>query len=247
MALPTLAKTWDFSQINQIIGATGNAQTTRRNLMLAIHNSLKAAGMVVDHSCSSTAAGAPGDGVDRWVAASDIVWATGAGVRSWMVYSNPAFGANYRLLLHCFKTTGGTLEIVIDASFSTHASGYSGGTTTAGPTATNSVSLRNGVQGTTGAWDQAAGADFSSVLHVMFSTDGECIRLFICQANFVTAFWLFDLAIPCHSGWTPPIVNMIVGAGSAAHISTYAVRSGGDRPKNHIGDITRQNLESRPA
>lgn len=90
-----------------------------------------------DYSCDGVTAGTPGDGVDRWGAAgafdaTKLIRSSGAVAHSWMVLKSPiGLGPFYMLL-----DWSASVDYQMIITFSKNA--FTGGTTTAAPTATNS-------------------------------------------------------------------------------------------------------------
>lgn len=92
-----------------------------------------------DHSCDGTTAGTPADGVDRWggtFTPANIVRASTGGAHSWIVLRNVTSGLY--LCIDC-NDPNANLRIAVSKT------SFSGGTTTAGPTATGEF-----LMGTTG-------------------------------------------------------------------------------------------------
>ncbi len=190
MTLPSLTKTWQFVP-NYAIAATGTALGTNRTILKTIKDFLTtdaaewvdnaniattAANLwTVRYSCDSVVAGSAGDGVDRWDAITDLVWANAASAHSWIVLRNTAIGSTAELLISCEGSSGSGHVLTIAISPS---AGFTGGTTTARPTATDeAVTLNNA------AWGGVGTSDTSVKVHVVKSTDGECWRVFACNGG----------------------------------------------------------------
>lgn len=229
MALPSLAKSYQF-KVNQAFPALGTALADNRALLLGIRDGLKGVGSWTDgagspfsptnvwttrYSCDSVAAGSAGDGVDRWVSASNLVWNNAGSAHSWYVLRQTAIATNYELLisLEGAAANGVLITVVVSPS-----AAFTGGTTTARPTATDEIVLLNNAQ-----WNNLTG-DLSAVLHVESSTDGQVTRVWIYQNNVVVAFWAFEKPQLPVSSWSNPSIAMILGnvAPTLANINSAA-------------------------
>lgn len=210
MSLPSLIKTWQFN-VNQSLPTTGVALTTQRTGLLAVKNSLKGSGVWTDstgtpttvsspwtirYSCNSSVAGTAGDGVDRWSVITDLVWATEGSAHSWIVLRNTNIASNFELLISCSSGSASNAIIAISPS-----AGFSGGTTTARPTATDEIVTINGAGwGITG--------DNAGKLHVMISSDGQCTRLIMHSSNSPIMCWIIDKPQVAVSGWSNPSATL---------------------------------------
>lgn len=195
MTAPTPVKTWQIVP-NILVSGGSDEHIHAQNVMFAIHSSLLGFGSnpwLVNYSCDSSVAGSAGDAVDRWVAATNIVWSTGA--HSWIVYDLPG-GA--QLLISMIYSTSNCE----DAHMRVSPSGaFTGGTTTVDPTATDEqvvIVTTTGIttekwwsgQGTSSSFD-----DTDKRIHVWHSTDGLLTRVAIYRADNCLAFWEFgDMA-----------------------------------------------------
>lgn len=205
MSLPTLAKTWQFN-INQTIAATGTIAGTNSALLLALKNSLTGFGSnpaTVDHSRGSSTAGTPGDGVDRWSSASDVIFASAGTSHSWIVLKFAGVASNFQLLISASSEGNGAYSSGnwTVSMFVSRSAGFSGGTTTARPTATDEQEL--GRYGSAAKWNASASiADATHRLHVMMSTDGASARAFFCASGKVWSAFLLETLSPTDT-WSP--------------------------------------------
>lgn len=216
MPVPSLAKTWQFN-VNQAFVALGSALAdNRRILRLHIKDALVGMALLpwtVRYSCDSVTAGTAGDAVDRWDSDADLVWANAGSAHSWIVLRQTGVGATFELLisLENSSASGNTLTLVVSPS-----AAFTGGTTTARPTATD-----EDVRLSSATWGGVASSDQNAKVHVMVSTDGQCSRVIVCTAGFAQTFWLFDKAQNPVTGWTAPSVAIALGA-SGSTVLTYA-------------------------
>lgn len=190
MALPTLEKTWQYD-VNQDLATSGVLATDQRALMFAIKDALVSFGVqpwTVVSSSDSSSAGAS----DYWVDAADLVFAGPGVAHSWIVLKQTGLGTNVQLCIDLINQYDYSVATVI---LSPNA-GFTGGSTTARPTATDEVTVLSSA-----AWTGlAAAADVK--LHVMQSDDGQCTRVVICSQSACRGLWILDkladssLAIP---------------------------------------------------
>ncbi len=231
MTLPSLTKTWQFVP-NYAVASTGTALGTNRTIIKAFKDFIttdaaewvdntNAATTVsnlwtVRYSCDSVAAGVADDGVDRWDAITDLVWANAGSAHSWIVLRNTAIGASADLLISCESASGNGANITIAISPS---AGFTGGTTTARPTATDEIVVINNA-----AWGGVANTDASVKLHMMKSTDGECWRIFCCNTGQANTSWIFGKTIAFNaSAWTNRLVMYAQGSTAGVNTLTNAL------------------------
>lgn len=211
MGLPTLSKTWQFNVNNQVT-AQGSAIATNRKLLRGIKTALIGFGTLpwaVRYSCDSVAAGSAGDAVDRWDADTDLVWNTSGSAHSWIVLRQTGVSSTFELLISCeaASASGSNVTLVVSTS------AFSGGSTTARPTATDEVVLLSG------QWNSSF--DVAARYSVWQSTDGECTRVVVSQSSTTWGVWLIEKPANPSSSWTTPYVAMALYANTAATINTY--------------------------
>jgi len=205
MTLPTVTKTWIFN-VNNAQAAQGSVQLCNQVLMLALVNALIASGKwAVYYSCNSTAAGTPGDGVNRWAGAANLVWNSAGSAHSWMVLKNTSLAAgNYQLLLDLFDPS----NFYLTARYSNNA-GFTGGSTTAAPTATDQASLVVGA-----GWGQLT-VNAALRWSVEVSTDGQCTRVICASQGVARSLWLIEQLGSPETGITYPTAGYIAAAAGA--------------------------------
>lgn len=225
MPLPAFIRTWQF-QVSQVIAASGVALTTGRNLMLAAKNSMLGAGawtdaanaatastnnFAVDYSCDGVTAGAAGDGVDRWAINTDLDWAVSGSAHSWTVLKQTALA-------------GGTLYVCVDlnsasvnqASVVISRAGFTGGTTTNRPTATDEVVVLSVAN-----WGMSS-ADAAQNLSVEKSADGKATRLIFVRGGWAVGLWFFEEP-STGLAWTQPLFAYAFGTSTTAPASSQFV------------------------
>lgn len=203
MSLPTLVKTWLGSYNNQIT-AQGSQILTNQTLMLAIKNQLLAFGSnpaVVLYSCNSVTAGTAGDGVDRWTTAANLVWNTSTNVKSWMILKQAGASSNYQI---CIYLEGGNSTGVALTLVTSPSAGFTGGTTTARPTATDEI-----VNSSVVAWGGVNG-NVSVRWSVQQSDDGQCTRILLCTAGAVSSLWGWEKIQNPVSGLSIPVLSYMI-------------------------------------
>jgi hypothetical protein len=216
MALPTLVK--DYQVIaNQTIAGDAtvdsgtNSHRDRRNLLMAIKNQLIASGTsdvgptpggaitawAVEYSCDGSTAGSAGDNVDRWTDANtDLIFNTSGNAHSWMVLSQSGLGIEVciDLVQNSNSNDGAEMTVVVSAG-----AGFTGGSTTARPTATDELGLRDATQWGSGG---NAGGAHAYVWHMWRTEDGEVTYLVIYYNDVPLGFWCFAAPQNPSSGWS---------------------------------------------
>ncbi len=235
MALPSLTKTWQFNA-NNAQGALGSASLNNRTLFVALKNAMKGFGTnpwTVVYSCDSVTAGTAGDGVDRIVTAANVVAST-AGARSWIVLKQTGIGSNYQLLITFDVTNGNTA--FADITYSPSA-GYTGGTTTTNPTATDQSTNMTPSQ----AWSGIS-TDVACRWTVMQSTDGQCTRWLVFAAGTQRVFAMFEKGANPTTG-TPGATN----SGWATYTNQIGSTLAGQTIQNAIQTTTVVSYETAAA
>ena len=216
MALPTLSKTWQFNVNNQTT-AQGTALADARKTLRAIKNAMIGFATnpwTVRYSCDSVTAGTAGDGVDRWSADTNLVWANAGTAHSWIVLRQTGIGTTYELLISCEGTSssGSILTIL------TSISGFSGGSTTARPTATDELTVASSAQ-----W--LGTGDVSNRWSVMQSTDGQCTRILVGYSGNFTTLIVLDKPNNPTTGWSTPNFSALYYNGGGLNTPTTGIFS----------------------
>ncbi len=193
MALPPLSKTWQYDvNFTQSGTATARAQQSMHQIKEALIG-FATLPWTVAFSSDSVAAGTPGDGVDRWDATTDVVWA--AGDHSWMVLKQTGISSNFQVCWDMGSDIS-DIELVISPS-----AGFTGGSISARPTATDEQIIVS---------DKAWGRGDATIstdqipLHCMMSDDGQVTRMIFNRDSAVSGFISFEKAQNPVSGWTIP-------------------------------------------
>jgi hypothetical protein len=264
MPAPSIINTWRFNVSQSISGA--NSSAFRQSLLLAIVNSLLGAGSWTDAAGVASSVSGPWDVVsssdsvvadasNRWDSSTDLVWAAEGVAHSWIVLRNPNFfGTSNPLYMLINCNPGSTINATLMMSFS--RAGYTGGSITARPTATDEHIVRP-VAGTvtTAGWQGDDNNSASSVacrLHVMMTDDGRKFKIAMTRASVCIAYWdLFDIDQD-EAGWSEPYAFIIhsedfapaaevevityTNVGSDATFNYYAREQGG------IGDFRIEHM-----
>jgi len=205
-----------------------NSARDRRNLMLGLKNQLITGGTsnvgpggfgavntwTVRYSCGgnnggSLVAGTVGDAVDRWTIDTDIPWNTPGNAHAWIVLRNTNIGTyGVDLLIELVQSTntyeGATMDVyvgIVDAS----GNGYTGGSTTARPTAqgTNNdeeVAIRQDE-----AWS-GSNTLMARTFHwnTWQSEDGTNTYIVIFWNNICVSQWMIGVPQSPNSSWSEP-------------------------------------------
>ncbi len=223
MSIPAISKTWQYD-VNVGLPEPPISAASRGIWLRRIKTAFLGFAVqpwTTGYSCDSVTAGSANDGTDRWTTDAKVVWSsnTGTGVRSWYVFKQSGLVSGFQLCIHCKTTGGGSTGGGLELVFSVNA-GFTGGTTTARPTATDEVIFL------AGAWangNEVYVQAWTMFLHVMQSTDGQATRVFITPGTSGTTggtmtFWLFDKISSPVSGWTYPV--LCTGAASSGTTPT---------------------------
>jgi hypothetical protein len=142
------------------------------------------------------------------------VWANAGSAHSWIVLKQTGIAANFQLLISCegSSANGTLLTVVVSPN-----AGFTGGTTTARPTAVDEVVHLNN---TTTFGGQSTAQGF--VIHAMQSTDGQCTRIGL-LINGIAFHWiLIDKPGNPVTGWTNPYVLTWFSIGAITEQVTLA-------------------------
>lgn len=197
MPLPTLVKTWQVSK-NNTVPTQVDALTQARRLMKTIKDMMVGFGSnapTVGGSSNGTTAGM--DDVDRWSSDASLVWNNNGSAHSWIVFKFPQINPNFQVCVDLNSTATWFATWVVSWN-----DGFTGGSTTARPTATDEFVFIN-----TTDW-------YSNVLsqyqvHGWLSTDGQAFRMCVWRSANATTFWLFEKPRNPRTGWSNPAIAMM--------------------------------------
>lgn len=219
MPMPTLAKTWQHSQVS--VSALGSLALQNADTMFRLKNALVSFGTlpwtVVSSSDSSTAGAS-----DKWLAAANCVWANSGSNHSWIVLKQTGIASNFQICidLNVSAVNGSQIALIVSPS-----AGFTGGSITARPTATDEAALY-----TARTWSYGTAAAAQQFTY-MQSTDGQCTRFIVWKGAVAAACWVLDKpqGLPASlSGWASPFVALVQGtSGGDFDAATYANLNGG--------------------
>lgn len=223
--LPTLQKTWLFN-VNQSVGGTGTLIGDTSSIFHKIVASLTgfAGGYwTVDYSCDGTTAGVKGDGVDRTT--GNWVFSTGPTVaHTWIVLKNSVSGAE---LLFSGASGSGTTGSIWNFAWSP-AAGFTGGSATAEPSATDQIyQLNTGAFSTTepntNCQHLGLTTTYVAKFHAMMSSDGTCTRFFVTYNNLDRLFFSHEkLTGNIPTSFTNPYVTVCCTVGASATVEALS-------------------------
>ena len=199
MALPTLEKTWQHN-VNQSTTTSGTIYTDLKALMYKIKASLvgfASSPWTVVRSSNGVVA----DASDNWASAADVIWVTGSN-RSWIVLQQSGLGST-QICISC-SPYGSTNSDFLNLAISPSA-GFTGGSITARPTATDERVILSDM-----SWITFNSA-VNTVLHVMMSSTGEQTRILIFAGSTVRAQWFIEKL--ADSSLTYPVGIIVQAAG----------------------------------
>ena len=186
-SLPNLEQTWQFA-VNQVTAPQGGTTQTAAAVMFKLKNSLCTFGSnpwtVVKSSDHSTAGTS-----DLWTSSAAITWANAGSAHSWIVLQQAGVtGGPLQILIDCDLHTAGlgsAARITLSASSS---AGFTGGSITTAPTATDQQTLNGATSDT--LW--TINSNSQTILHVIQSTTGKSTRILVMSGGAVQSCWLFE-------------------------------------------------------
>lgn len=171
MPIPARTKTWSITP-NHLLAATGSAAGNTRQFWRWLKNHLVSVGWALKGS-SDGAAGAL-DTTDRWVDDADVVLATSNGsAHGWVVLEHPTLGVQILLSGVTSSTGNGRAGKVVFSP----AAGFTDGSETTDPTATDEVQLIDGTSdepwGGGPITGTNASANWDYIVHAWHSDDDD--------------------------------------------------------------------------
>ncbi len=202
MPLPELAKTWQFadnaavSTVNRLVTADVDLDAVAKKLIFELKKiltSFPSSPWTVRGSSDGTTAAAM-DGVDRWASAANVVGANPGTNHSWIVLRQTGVHATFEVCIDMTDTQEFQCTTVVSAA------GFTGGSLTARPTATDEIVLINDT-----AWFSTSNSNH--YVHAAQSTDGQCTRVVVWRGGTnLCLFWLFDKVKNPVPNWAIPYV-----------------------------------------
>lgn len=216
MSLPTLAKTWHISA-NNTTTMQVNTITTCKNLWLNTKRALTgyaaiwplgvpATPWTVVSSSNSIVANTS----DNWNSVADLIGATNGNAHSWIVLKQTGIATNFQICLD-FNETFNSGSIIVSEN-----AGFTGGSTTNRPTATDEQVLINAAA----VWGDSTNAQ--AQLDVWMASDGSQTRVAYFRGGFALSFMMFDKPAYPVSGWTRPWYAFARAGYSGGNVNTYS-------------------------
>jgi hypothetical protein len=200
MANLTKTKTWEYIYNQRINQATQNEM--HAGLLLAIKNALKSGTLTTPAQIVQTCNASTVSSSDLLNTVTDFTW--GSGARTWFTLKFPGMGSNYQVCFHCgTSSTRSQLQIAVSPS-----AGFTGGTTTARPTATDEVLFLNGT------WTFSSFTGLTTVFHLIQSSDGKNIRIIVYNSGVAGTYMFFETVAGAESWWTIPVIFGCKGSNS---------------------------------
>lgn len=234
MALPTLELTWQYN-VNLTCSAGVNGPYTYKQIWYNIKDAMTTFASnpwtVVSSSDGSVA-----DTNDNWTSTGSLNWGNG-GTRSWIVLKQTGVSSNFQV---CFEldATGyggestGRSRVVIS-----NADGFTGGSTSARPTATDEFVIWDV---TSGAFPFSDAGPFQAVVHVQQSTDGSATRAFVMYNGECQGWLMFQKATDTPAAWSP--ANVFVAQSSNNSNASVQLHGNYNQAANIGARITGTNL-----
>jgi len=190
MPLPSHVKTWQFEN-NVAIAAQGSAEACVDAMWLYVKDTL------INFASSPWTVVSSSDGVtsgasDLWIDAGDLVHH--GTTRSWIVLEQVGMGGgNFQICIDFNSSTAHFGTVVISAN-----AGFTGGSTTARPTATDEYVLLSVAQMVN------LSSDVGIRLSIMQSSDGQCTRILMAHTGAVRLTVCLETPHETSTGWNYP-------------------------------------------
>lgn len=220
MTLPSLSKIWQVSANVKVV-AQIDLNTVQARIMRVIKNTLigitSSPWTVSGSSNAGGTTGAPTgagalDGVDRWTVDTDIFTNGSNSRHAWIVLRQDGIASHYEMCWD-FTQTGNMNATTLIVSPS---AGFTGGSATARPTATDEIIMINNTN-----WIGNLNTNYQ--IHIWQSTDGQCTRIIVWKnGGNLCSFFLFDKPQNPVSGWTnPSVTSAFINSGTGLIAPNY--------------------------
>lgn len=205
MSLPVLDKTWQFAHVSNTL--SGIETTDINDFFLKVKDAAKAFGLhpltVVGSSDSSTS---NMSGTDLLSGQPAMVHDSAGNPHTWIVLKLDQIATSAEVCFDFDHSETDRIDIVVSTA------GFTGGSTTARPTATDEIVLlsNNSWTGMLGSGDGSGGQLRG---HIMLSSDGQCFRVVVANNGIVGGFLLIDKPGQAVTGWTNPMISVAKSTG----------------------------------
>jgi hypothetical protein len=193
MALPTPVRIYQTT--HDTIATLADTAATAKRLIRTLKNRLIGFGAAPLTAVSSSNAVTAGAG-DNWATDADIVGQVGANPHSWFVFGIPQIHANYQLLLD-FNVSGAFNQSI--RMYVSPTAGFTGGTISARPTATDEIQIN-----TTQSFTLAANTQLQ--MYVYRATNGRGLRVLVFSAGLLIQMWIIDRPETPNTLWANPSI-----------------------------------------
>ncbi len=211
MANLTKTKTWQYLVGQRSTQATAN--DLYASLLLNLKNLLKSGTLTVPAVVLSSSNSVTSSAADNWNSITDLVWAGLGSPRSWAVLKFPGMaGGNYQVCFLCGNTsTRSSASIIISPS-----AGFTGGSTTVRPTATDEVTILS-----TNSWCITGFTGFTALIQLLQTSDGKNIRAVIHHNGAPVSLFFLETVANAEAWWTVPVIAGWRGNTSVIDYSTW--------------------------
>jgi len=221
--LPAFQKTWQFKlasgadSVNQLVDAETTASLQAASTMLALLTSMLGFSLnpwVMRRCCDSLTVKT--DGTNLFTDKTKFVGAAAGSAHSWLVIRN-SLGQE---ICVDFSSASG---VYIAAMYISAAAGFTGGSTTNRPTATDERSLRGSTASPIQWLAGTAGVNVRLRLHVMHSTDGLATKAIVTYQGVALSILTVEKVSEGVGSWAVPAIASWIGtAGGGSLTSTFA-------------------------
>lgn len=205
MTLPVLEKTWQVAHVNNTL--SGVDTTDINDFFLKVKNAAKAFG-THPLTCAGSSDGTSHNmsGTDLLTGQPAMVHADAGSAHSWWVGALNQIASGAQVCFDFDHSETDRVDIIVSAL------GFTGGSITARPTATDEIVLlsNNSWTGMLGSGDGSGGQLRG---HLMLSTDGQCFRIAVANNGIVGGFLLIDKPGDPATGWSNPMISVVRSTG----------------------------------
>ena len=190
----TNSKTWTKTRVT-VTGAS--VIIANKKLLIAIKNQMISSGWVFVSSSNKVNSG----GTDYWVSDTDIFMATEGTAHSWIVLQNSSIKTGFQICINMDISDSYARAASI---YMSPSSGFSGGSITNRPVATDEVKVN-----VKSNWWFVAAANTTVSANVFVSSDLKCTHIFLYGGTTIDGIWIFDVPQNCPSWVDNKIVCMV--------------------------------------
>lgn len=213
---PSFQKTWQFN-VNQLVDAETTASLQAASTMLTYLNSWLGFPLnpwTMRRCCDSVTVKT--DGTNLFTDKTKFVGAAAGTAHSWFVVRNPS---GQEVCVDFSSASGAYLA----GEYVSASAGFTGGTTTNRPTATDERQLRGSTASPSQWLAGTAGVNVRLRVHVMHSTDGLSTVSFVTYQQVALSMLQFGRVAEPVSGWSAPVMALWAGTQSTGSLtSTFA-------------------------